>query len=115
MGETAREQIFNVLNRVLNDSSLTLKVFAYDLNEPDVVKILLALAAQGRVRVILDNADLHVGGTPEDQFTKLLKQQKKDPSDILRGKFGRYSHDKIFIVGKKGGSAVKVLTGSTNF
>ena len=52
MGETAREQILDVLNRVVNDPSLALKVFAYDLNEPDIVKILLTLAAQGRVRII---------------------------------------------------------------
>ena len=38
MGETAREQVFDVLNRVLNDPTLTLKVFAYDFNEPDVAK-----------------------------------------------------------------------------
>ena len=38
MGETAREQIFAVLNKVLNDHTLTLKVFAYDLSEPDVPK-----------------------------------------------------------------------------
>ena len=91
MGETAREQIFDVLNTVLNDPSLTLKVFAYDLNEPDVVKILLTLAEQGRVRVILDNASLHVTKkgakvkTPEDQFTDLFQQRKKAPSDIVRG------------------------------
>jgi hypothetical protein len=121
MGESAREQIFNVLNRVLNDQSLTLKVFAYDLNEPDVVKILLTLAAQGRVRVILDNAALHVtkpgakGETPEDQFTDLFKQRKKSPSDIVRGSFARYSHDKVFIVSRSGEAAMEVLTGSTNF
>src|SRR5262245_7077444 len=50
MGETAREQVFEVLNGVLNDTSLTLNVFAYDLNEPDAVTILLKLAAQGRLR-----------------------------------------------------------------
>jgi hypothetical protein len=38
MGRPARDQVFAVLDRVLNDSSLTLKVFAYDLNEPDIVK-----------------------------------------------------------------------------
>ena len=114
MGETAREQILDVLNTVLNDSTLTLKVFAYDLNEPDVVKILLTLAEQGRVRVILDNASLHTGGKPEDQFAKLFKQQKKDPADIVRGSFGRFSHDKVFIV-LRDSSAIKVLTGSTNF
>jgi hypothetical protein len=121
MGETAREQILDVLNRVVNDPSLTLKVFAYDLNEPDIVKILLTLAAQGRVRIILDNASLHVtqGGanvkTPEDQFTDLFKQRKKDPSDIVRGAFARFSHDKIFIVSRSAGGAIEVLTGSTNF
>jgi hypothetical protein len=120
MGETAREQVFDVLNTVLNDTSLTLKVFAYDLNEPDIVKILLTLAQQGRVRVILDNAALHVtkkgakAKTPEDQFTGLFEQQKKAWSDILRGSFARYSHDKIFIV-LRNGAATQVLTGSTNF
>jgi len=120
MGETAREQVFDVLNRVLNDPSLTLKVFAYDLNEPDIAKILLALAKQGRLRVILDNASLHVTKTakvktPEDQFTDLFQQQKKAPSDIVRGSFARFSHDKIFIVSREGENAIEVLTGSTNF
>jgi len=119
MGESAREQVFAVLNKVLNDASLTLKVFAYDLAEPDVAKILLTLAGQGRVRVILDNAGLHdtqqgKPKTPEDQFTDLFNQQKKAPSDILRGCFDRYSHDKVFIV-LRNGSAMEVLTGSTNF
>ena len=120
MGETAREQVFDVLNRVLNDPSLTLKVFAYDLNEPDIAKILLALAKQGRLRVILDNASLHVTKTakvktPEDQFTDLFQQQRKAPSDIVRGSFARFSHDKIFIVSREGENAIEVLTGSTNF
>jgi PLD-like domain len=121
MGETAREQVFAVLNTVLSDPSLTLKVFAYDLNEPDITKVLLTLAAQGRVRVILDNASLHVtkkgakAKTPEDQFTDLFQQRKKAPSDIVRGSFARFSHDKIFIVSRSRGSAIQILTGSTNF
>jgi len=119
MGETARERIFNVVNRVLNDPTLTLKVFAYDLNEPDIVKILLTLAEQGRVHIILDNSKEHFTQpgkkeTPEDQFTDLFKQRMKGPSDILRGSFARFSHDKIFIVSRNG-SAIQVLTGSTNF
>ena len=51
---------------LLNDSTLTLKVFAYDFNEPDIAKILLTLAEQGRVRVILDNASLHVTPAGKD-------------------------------------------------
>ncbi len=117
MGESARVLVFDVLNKVLNDSTLSLKLFAYDLNEPDVIGILLKLAAAGRIRVILDNASLHAnkaGTTPEDQFTALFNKQKKGKADILRGHFARFSHDKIFIVSKNG-SPIQVLTGSTNF
>ncbi len=117
MGESARVLVFDVLNEVLNDPTLSLKVFAYDLNEPDVVTILLKLATQGRVRVILDNASLHTnkaGTTPEDQFTTLFNKQKKGKAAIVRGHFARFSHDKIFVVCKNG-AAIRVLTGSTNF
>ena len=117
MGESARVHVFDVLNQVLNDATLSLKVFAYDLNEPDVIGILLKLAAQGRIRIILDDASLHTnkaGTKPEDQFTALFNQQKKGKADILRGHFARFSHDKIFIVSKNG-APIRVLTGSANF
>lgn len=113
-GYSAREKIFGVLNDVSSDASLQLDMFAYDLNEPDVVEILVKLAQSGRLRLILDNAALHhnkASTKPEDQVQKLLKH----PNMILRGHFGRYAHDKILIVSKKEGAALKVLTGSTNF
>jgi hypothetical protein len=124
MGATARQQIFAILNAVLNDPNLQLDVFAYDLNEPDILNILLTLGEAGRVRIILDNAQLHVthkdsktGKTivaPEDTFTALFNKQAKAPAEIVRGSFGRYSHDKVFIISKQG-KATQVLTGSTNF
>ncbi|WP_407156981.1 phospholipase D-like domain-containing protein [Bradyrhizobium sp. STM 3557] len=119
MGETAREQIFALLDRVLKDSSLTLKVFAYDLNEPDIVKALLTLAEQGRVRIILDNSSEHATQpgdpqTAEDQFADRFEKQKTGKSGILRGSFARFSHDKVFIV-LRNDSAIEVLSGSTNF
>jgi len=116
-GFTAREKIFSVLKEVVNDSTLKVDVFAYDLSEPDVVSLLLKLAGEGRIRIILDNATLHhdsTGTLPEDQFEKLFSEQPKGDSNIKRGKFGRFSHDKIFVV-YKGDSPVRVLTGSTNF
>jgi hypothetical protein len=121
MGATAREKVFDILDQVQKDPTLSLKVFAYDLDEPDVIKALLALAAQGRLRMILDNAALHVNKsspTPEDQFTMQFNQQAKGAAKILRGCFARYSHDKIFIVVKGDATstnAQSVLTGSTNF
>lgn len=119
MGSTARQQVFAVLNSVVSDKSLALDVFAYDLDEPDVVKIFLSLAAEGRIRIILDNSKEHhdpAAQPPkhEDQFTTLFEQQAKAPSAIQRGSFGRFSHDKIFIV-TKNGTPTQVLTGSTNF
>lgn len=121
LGFTAREKIFGLLDDVLKNNNLVIDVFAYDLNEPDLIGRLLKLARQGRVRIILDNAALHHNTekpTPEDQFEKLFVKAAGNKKLMLRGKFGRYSHDKVVIVYKKGAktnSPVKVLTGSTNF
>jgi hypothetical protein len=49
----------------------------------------LTLAEQGRVRIISDNASLHVTKktakvkTPEGQFADLFRQRKMDPSPIV--------------------------------
>ena len=92
-------------------------MFAYDLNEPDLLQILLELAAQGRVRIILDDASLHHSTTkppPEDQFEDLPAEGSAGAAGMLRGHFARYAHDKVLIVSDAGGPK-KVLTGSTNF
>jgi len=88
MGSTARKKVFALLNEVLKDSTLRLDMFAYDLNEPDLMQILLALAKKGRIRIILDNAALHAakdGSKPEDQFTTLFSSQA-GAERIKRGK-----------------------------
>jgi phosphatidylserine/phosphatidylglycerophosphate/cardiolipin synthase-like enzyme len=121
MGFTAREKIFALVDDVLKNKNLVVDIFAYDLNEPDLVGRLVKLARQGRIRIILDNAALHHNTkkpTPEDKFEKLFTKAAGKKKLMLRGKFGRYAHDKVMIVYKKGekkNTAVKVLTGSTNF
>jgi phosphatidylserine/phosphatidylglycerophosphate/cardiolipin synthase-like enzyme len=117
LGYTARAKIFDLLNTVLKDKTLNLDVFAYDLNEPDLIAILLTLAKQGRLRVILDNASLHhnaAGTKREDQFEAAFNAAAKGKSAIIRGKFGSFAHDKVLLV-SKAGVAQKVLGGSTNF
>jgi hypothetical protein len=117
LGFMARKTIFSVLNEVIADPSLRLDMFAYDLNEPDVLAILLELAKQGRVRLILDDAPLHHDAThpkPEDKFEALFTQAANAPAQIQRGHFSRYAHDKVLIVSNAKGPT-KVLTGSTNF
>src|SRR4051794_8049851 len=121
LGSTAREKVFALVDEVLADRKLRLDMFAYDLNEPDLLRKLLELAKQGRVRVMLDNAALHHSTKkpkPEDDFEKRFHAAAKAPAEIKRGKFGRYAHDKVFVVRNGNGSgdgAKKVLTGSTNF
>jgi phosphatidylserine/phosphatidylglycerophosphate/cardiolipin synthase-like enzyme len=132
LGFTARQKIFDLASEVLQNKKLSLDVFAYDLNEPDLLEIFLTLAKEGRIRMILDDASLHHDGKPaksakpasppkkakvpkaEDQFERLFNKAAKEPAAILRGHFGRFAHDKVFIV-KKDGEPLKVLSGSTNF
>ena len=127
MGATARTQIFDVLQEVVSDTSLHLDVFAYDLNEPDVVSAFLTLVQQGRIRMILDSAQLHIvhqekskSGTTttvtplEADFATAFTKTPAGKAALKRGCFARYSHDKVFIVSKQG-VASKVLTGATNF
>jgi hypothetical protein len=116
LGFTARAKIFDLLNEVLQKQNLRVDVFAYDLNEPDVVDIMLKLGKQKRLRIILDNASLHHNTAkpkPEDQFEKLFIKAAGN-AQIKRGKFGNFAHNKVFVVSNKSGP-LKVLTGSTNF
>ena len=81
------------------------------------MKAFLALAKAGRIRIILDNAAMHHAkdhSKREDQFEKPFTQAAANGAAILRGKFGRYAHDKVFIVSDATGP-LKVLSGSTNF
>lgn len=127
LGFTARQRILDILNEAVQNKSLHVDMFAYDLGEPGFIQILLALAKEGRIRLILDNAALHhnkpgaktKAGKPkpptaEDQFEALFNKAKTGKAAILRGCFARYSHDKVVIV-YDGSGAQKVLTGSTNF
>ena len=59
LGFHARKMIFDLLDECLADPSITVDLFAYDLDEPDIVDKLEALGT--RLRAVLDNAPLHVG------------------------------------------------------
>ncbi|MBP1822473.1 hypothetical protein [Mycobacterium sp. OAE908] len=116
LGFTARKCIIDLLQEVVDDITLTLDVFAYDLGEPDVMKLLIQLGADNRARIILDNAALHHNADNtkrEDQFEQRFAAAA-GAGAIKRGKFSRYAHDKVFILSDATGPR-KVLTGSTNF
>ncbi len=120
MGWQARMRIYEILDEVLRNKNMSVDVFAYDLDEPFICDTLIKLAKEERVRIILDNASLHTGvdkkGIPafEDVFENIIKDDIKKAALLVRGRFSRFSHSKVFIQ-KLNNKPVKVLTGSTNF
>lgn len=119
LGFNARKLILEMLDEALTDN-LGVDMFAYDFNDPVIAQHCFDLARKGKIRIILDNSDLHSGPdkngkkTEEDDFEDRFKKIAKPGSEIFRCRFGRYSHCKEIIL-KKNGSPFKVLTGSTNF
>jgi len=122
MGWQARARVLEFLDETIANPKLALDVFAFDLDEPLICDRLLTLAAQGRLRILLDNSSTHIGTDAagnaafEDQFEQVFQQRATPPSALLRGKFQSLAHSKVFIQKAKAtNKAVKVLTGSTNF
>ena len=73
-------------------------LFAYDIDEPDIVKKLQALGP--RLRAFLDNAPLHTGTALEVQVHSLLATSA-GAANVKQGHFKRFAHDKIIIAKKK--------------
>jgi hypothetical protein len=112
LGYHARQLVFDFLNEAINDPTVTLDLFAFDLDEPDFVRGLQKLG--GRLRAYLDNSSLHTGPNALEPHAHDLLVASAGAGQVRQGHFKRFSHDKIMIQ-KKNGTAVKVLTGSANF
>ncbi len=112
LGFHARRLVFDFLNEALNDPTITLDVFAYDLDEPDVIRLLAKFGP--RLRLYLDNASLHTSENAVEPLVQALLAGTAGNDNVKVGHFRRFSHSKVFIQ-KKNGVATKVLTGSANF
>ena len=112
LGYHARELVYDFMNESLNDKNISVDLFAYDLDEPDFIKDLQKLG--GRLRAFLDDAPLHTkkGALEIEAHTLLVASAGAD--NVKQGHFHRFAHDKVIIM-KKGGKAIKVLTGSANY
>jgi hypothetical protein len=112
LGFHARRLIFDFVDEAVADDSTTLDVFAYDLDEPDFVRRLRRL--KGRARLYLDDSRDHVKrGAPEVAARRLI-ERSAGKQNVRTGKFGRFAHDKVMILRRRG-KPVKVLSGSANF
>ncbi len=117
LGFHARELIQGFLADGLADPAITLDVFAYDLDDPDTINALRDFGP--RVRVLLDNASLHRDSVPPAKPRHVLETDAAAAitaagGTVRRGRFSRFAHSKVLIA-RRNGTAVRVLTGSTNF
>jgi phosphatidylserine/phosphatidylglycerophosphate/cardiolipin synthase-like enzyme len=111
LGSHARKMILDFLKEAIQDDSSSVDVFAYDFDEPDILRSLKKL--ETRLRIFIDNSSSHTGlGALEPEVVETLKESA-GAEQVKLGHFRRYAHNKVFIQ-KKGGKAVRVLTGSAN-
>lgn len=125
LGAHAGEMVRAFLDAIKRDSAVTLDVFAFDLNEPEIIRNIAALGS--RARVFQDNSVSHCSASTDVegmQHDKGAKDPGLEPEAVraLRaagvavktGHFGNLSHNKV-MVRRRGEKAEAVLTGSANF
>jgi hypothetical protein len=115
LGFHGRRLVFDFLDEALKDSGIELDVFAFDLDEADVVSKLEQFGP--RLRLFQDNSATHVQKTPEDTRPlelDVIERVKAKGAQVQTGDFSGLAHSKVFIQ-RRGDSALKVLAGSANF
>jgi hypothetical protein len=115
LGGHARQLLFDFLKACVDDPQVTVDLFAYDMDEPDMLRLLVKLGS--RLRVVADNATLHKGtaAKPAREIAAWqLVEASAGATNVRHGKFARFAHSKV-LIRKRNGMAEAVLTGSTNF
>jgi hypothetical protein len=115
LGADARVQLFDFLADCEKDTTAQVDVFAYDLDEPDVIASICRMGKQGRLRAVLDNAPLHTKpGAIEIEAAKMIIAAA-GADKVRQGKFARFQHNKVFIKRDSAGNAQRVIFGSMNY
>ncbi len=78
LGFHARKMVFDLLKECVSDKSITVDMFAYDFDEPDILKMCESLGS--RLRIFLDNAPLHVAPALEAQVHDRLVKSAGPPT-----------------------------------
>jgi phosphatidylserine/phosphatidylglycerophosphate/cardiolipin synthase-like enzyme len=112
LGFEAYDLIFNLLQEVQSDPSLSIDVFAYDFNEPDILARLEACGS--RVRAVIDNSAEHGKDDSAETQAAARLQASAGTGNVKRMHFHSLQHNKVFIL-YRDGNPLKVLFGSTNF
>lgn len=121
MGFEAYDLVFGFLDAALQDPKVSVDMFAYDFNEPDLLKKLEAFGP--RLRAIVDdssgqdkNGNITGHVTPDSPESKAAARltASAGAGHVTRTHFKNLQHNKVFIA-RRNGVPFKVLAGSTNF
>jgi hypothetical protein len=112
LGFEAYQLLFDLLDEIVADTDLTLDLFVYDFNEPDMLARLKALGS--RLRVIIDDSKDHQGPDDAESIAAGFLRTSAGEDNVHRMHFTSLQHNKVLIVKRKG-EPYKVLFGSTNF
>jgi phosphatidylserine/phosphatidylglycerophosphate/cardiolipin synthase-like enzyme len=112
LGSHAREMVFAFLQEAVQNERCSIDLFAYDLDEPDIMHGLVSL--RHRLRAFLDNSQLHTKAGALEIEARGELEASAGASNVRVGHFKRFAHSKVMIL-KENGEPKKVLTGSANF
>lgn len=112
LGFEAYELLFRTLNDAVLDHRISVDALAYDLNEPDVVRLLEQLGP--RLRIVVDESTEHKKADSAETAAVKRFQTSAGAANVKRTKFSSQQHNKVLII-KRDGIPQRVLMGSTNF
>jgi len=111
MGFEARDAVLELLDRAIADPDATVRVVAYDLNEPRVVSRLEQLGK--RLKVIIDDEGVHGEAHSGETQAEQKLAASAGPENVKRQHMGQLQHNKTIVV--DGPQLQAVVCGSTNF
>jgi hypothetical protein len=114
LGAGARKALVDFIDDCRRDKGCRVDIFAYDLDEPDVVAAICQFGREKRLRAVLDNAKLHTGDAPEVRAAAIIEKAAGTES-VVQGHFSRFQHNKVFLKRNASGVPQRVLFGSMNF
>jgi phosphatidylserine/phosphatidylglycerophosphate/cardiolipin synthase-like enzyme len=112
LGFEAYQLLFDLLDEIVSDTTLTLDLFTYDFNEPDILSRLEKLGP--RLRAIMDDSKGHGDATDAESIAAARLGTSAGADNVHRMHFSGLQHNKVLIV-KRNRQPYKVLMGSTNF
>ncbi len=113
LGFEAKQMIFDVLDEAAASPDITLDVFAYDFDEPDIIAALEKVGK--RLRIVIDNSGEHAKPANPASLGAARLEKSAGAANVKRMHFSSLQHNKVLIVKYKDAARNKVLFGSTNF